>query len=247
VTNPAQRRRAVGELGAISLVEVVVCLLLLGILGGVIVPLVTAFSREDSSISQTYDVVDQLLEPAQQLATFIHEAIAPAPVGSTTAAWSVFTSNTGPNEVQFTADVGAYGSRSDAGPFTVYGPALVTVAVTTSGGQRTLVGTLQPAEAGTCPGVSTGNACHWGAAQPLFTVADLADGTSTQPVFSYLEPGGTLTSSPATNCTTTPGGCPLDTVQAVTFNLVVSDDQALPGGAQSEATILAPAYQPSVG
>jgi type II secretory pathway pseudopilin PulG len=245
--SPVPHDRHADEVGAITLVELMVCLLLLGILGGVIVPLVTAFGREDATIQRTYDAVDELLEPAQVLATFLHEAIAAAPVGSTSAPWSVFTSATGPNEVQFTADVGPYGSRSDAGPFTVYGPALVTVTVTSTGNGRTLTATLQPALPGTCPGVTTGDACSFGPSLALFSVPHLADGTASQPVFAYLEPGGTMTSSPSTTCTAAPGGCPLDSVLAVQFTIAVTNGQALPGGTESEATLLAPAYQASVG
>jgi type II secretory pathway pseudopilin PulG len=235
------------EHGAITLVELMVCLMLLGLLGAVIVPLVSSFGQEDASIQHTYDAVDQLLQPAETLATYLHEAVAPAPMGSS-ATWSVFTAQTGPDEVQFTADVGPYGSTSDAGPFTVYGPALVTVAVQPGpNGTRRLVGTLQPAEAGTCPGVTTGSACQWGTPRPVLTVADLADGTANAPVFTYLEQGGTLTSTPSTTCTTAPGGCPLDQIEAVQYTIDTTDGTGLPGGTQSEANLLAPAYLASVG
>lgn len=240
-----------GESGAISLVEVVLCVVLLGVLGAVVFPLVSSFSRESASIQDTYTAVDQLLEPTQILARYLHEATAAAPVGTTSdgqQVWSVFTVATA-TEVQFTADVGTYGAASDAGPFTAYGPALVTVSVTTGAdGRPALVGTLQQAVQNTCPAVgstsSSGGVCQWSTTKrPLFTVTDLSDGPS---VFKYLSDGA-LTSSPSTSCAAPPGSCPLDSITAVAYAIDTLNAPALPGGTQSEAFLLAPDYNAAVG
>ena len=244
---PGRRRRG-DESGAISLVEVVLCVTLLAILGVVVFPLVSSFSRESASIQDTYTSVDQLIEPTQVLARYLHEATAAAPVGTTSGGqqvWSVFTVATA-TEVQFTADVGTYGAASDAGGFTAWGPALVTVSVTTGADhQPELVGTLQPAVQNTCPATgSTGNACQWSATtRPLFTVTDLSDGTA---VFEYLI-SGSLTPAPSTSCAAPPGSCPLDGIMAVTYAIDTQNAPALPGGTQSEAFLLAPAYNAAVG
>lgn len=237
-----------GQSGAISLVEVVLCVSLLAVLGAVVFPLVSSFSRESASIQDTYTAVDKLLEPTQVLARYLHEATAAAPEGTTSngqQVWSVFTVATA-TEVQFTADVGTYGTASDAGPFTAWGPALVTASVTTGpGGRPELVGTLQPALQGTCPATgSSGSACQWSSTlRPLFTVTDLSDATA---VFQYLS-SGSLTSSPSTSCAVPPGSCPLDGITAVSYAIDTTGGASLPGGTQSEAFLLAPAYSAAVG
>lgn len=254
---PASR----GEAGAVSLVEVAVCVALLGILGAVIVPIVVSFSAESSAVQATYDAVDQLIEPSQIISRYVHEAVAPAPEASTTAPWSVFTTNTGPDEAQFTADVGSYGQPSDAGGFTAYGPALVTVSVQSgTDGQPALVGTLVPADPGTCPSPpgSTGTACTWsGRAQRLFSIPDLTGvcipghsgcDPATDPVFSYLI-GSSTTSTPSTSCSDSGGvvSCPLDQITAVQFTIDSRIAPGLPNGTQSEAYLLAPLYDAAVG
>ncbi len=251
-----------GDAGAVSLVEMAVCVALLGILGVVIVPIVVSFSAENSAIQSTYSAVDQLIEPSQIISRYVHEAVAPAPAGSATAPWSVFTTNTGPDEAQFTADVGSYGQPSDAGGFTAYGPALVTVAVQPGAdGQPALVGTLVPANSGTCPSPpeSAGTACTWsGSAQRLFSIPDLTGvcvpgqpgcDPATDPVFSYLI-GSSTTSTPATSCSDSGGGsisCPLDQIIAVQFTIASRIAPGLPSGTQSEAYLLAPIYDAAVG
>ncbi len=249
------------ETGTITLVEVAVCVALLGLLGAIVTPMVASFTAENSAMQATYDGVDQLIEPSQIISRFVHEAVAPAPQGSTTATWSVFTANTGPDEAQFTADVGTYGQPSDAGPFTAYGPALVTIAVQRgSDGKPALVGTLVPADKGTCPGPagSDGTACTWtGSAQQLFSVPDLTGvcvpgsagcDPAAHPVFSYLV-DATMTSTPSTSCSTSAGvvSCPLDQVLAVQFTFASRIAPGLPNGTQSEAYLLAPFYDAEVG
>jgi hypothetical protein len=236
------------ESGAISLIEVVLCTTLLAVLGAVVFPLVSSFSRESASIQDTYTAVDQLLEPTQILARYLHEATAAAPEGTTSdgqPVWSVFTVATA-SELQFTADVGTYGTTSDAGSFTAYGPALVTVSVTTGPDhQPELVGTLQPALQNTCPATgSSGSVCQWSSAtRPLFAVTDLSDGTS---VFQYLI-SDALSSAPSTSCSVPPGSCPLDRITAVAYAIDTQNTPGLPGGTQSEAFLLAPAYSAAVG
>lgn len=234
-----------------SLVEVVLCVTLLGILGAVVFPLVASFSQESAAISDTYAQVDHLIEPSQILSLYLHEAVAAAPVGTTSGGqqvWSVLSVAT-PTEVQFTADIGAYGTTSDAGNFTAYGPALVTVSVTTGADHHpALVGTLQPALQGTCPvvvgGTPSGSTCQWSSsARQLFTVPDL---TNSSAVFAYVS-DGSLTSAPPTACAVPPGSCPLATVTAVEFTFDSQKAAALPGGAQSEAFLLAPSYSAGVG
>lgn len=245
----------------LSLVEVVTTVALLGLLGIIVVPIVSSFTAESSAVQGTYDAVNQLIEPSQIISQYVHEAVPAAPVGSSSAPWSVFTTNTGPEEIQFTADVGTYGQQSDAGSFTAYGPALVTVSVQAgSDGQPALVGTLVPADQGSCPGppTSSGTACTWtGDAHRLFSVPDLTGACvpgsagcvpADHPVFSYLI-GSTMTSSPASTCSVASGtvSCPLDQIAAVQFTISARVAPGLPNGTQSEAYLLAPYYDPAVG
>jgi len=250
---PRARRR--GDDGT-TLIEVVVCLALLALLGAVVFPLVATFTSVSTSIQGTYDTVDHLMEPSIVLSRLLHEAVAPAPPGSS-APWSVFTSNSGPAEgtkpleMQFTADVGPYGTLSDAGHFTAYGPALVTVAVQSGpGGRPALTGTIAPAVADTCPGLATGSgsACQWQAIPiQLFSIPDFS---SSGTVFDYVETGGTVTATPAASpCTDVSDqvSCPLDQVTAVQFTFQSQRYAALSGNSMSEAALLAPAYDPSLG
>jgi len=245
-----RRRLHRGEAGT-TLIEVMVCVALLGLLGSVIFPIVASFTGISASVQGTYDTVDHLIEPSNILARLLHEAVAPAPAGSTTAPWSVFTTNSGPLELQFTADVGSYGTPADAGHFTAYGPALVTVALQSAGSSKpALVATIAAAVAGTCPGTSgTGDACQWNLAQQqqLFSIPDFTYDVS---VFSYIETGGAITTAPAASpCTDSENelSCPLDQVTAVAFTFNSQRYAALAGTTQSEAALLAPAYDPNLG
>lgn len=246
-TVPGPRRHRPGhrwrrdESGVTTLVEVAVCVGLLSLLGAVIFPLVVSFAQESTSISATYNAVDQLIGPTQTLALYLHEAVEPAAVGTTnngSEIWSTFSIATA-TEIQFTADVGAYGSTADAGNFTAYGPAQVTVQEKTGpDGKQELAGTLERAVQNTCPATgSTGSACQWTATGTLqlFTIPDL----STTSVFSFLISGGATTSAPTT--------AQMEAIEAVTYTVQTTNHTALPGGTQSEAALLAPSYNAGVG
>lgn len=215
------------EAGDFSLVEVVVCLALLSLLGAVVFPLVASFSAENTSVTDTYDAVDQLIEPTQILAMYLHEAVEPAS-GGTVLSIATY------DEIQFTADVGLYNAGS--GP---YGPARITVDLQTgSDGKPALVASEQSAQSGTCPGVTSGTACTWGTSHQLFSVPDVTDGTSSaNPIFEFAEEGSGL-------CVTS---CTLSTIQAVQYAIDTQNHTALAGGSQSEAFFLAPSYSASVG
>lgn len=261
ISAPAQlgRHRVRRDQAGTSLVELAVSMMLLVLLAVVILPVVQSFSSESRAVQSTDNTVDKLIEPSLVLARFVHEAVAPAPPGSTTAPWSTLTAASGPDELQFTANIGPYGQSSDAGPFVSYGPALVTVDIQPDpAGNPALVATLAPAVAGTCPRTSPsgaavgGTACAWDTASPieLFSISDPTTGSPTSPIFDYIGPPGTAaTTSPATTCTDTGGviDCPLDQVQAVQFTFGSNQGAGLANGTQSEASILAPAYEEALG
>jgi len=253
------RQPAGQEAGALSLVEVVVVLALLGLLLGIVLPVVSTFGQATRAITASFDTADQLEGPAATVTRLLTEAVAPAPPGDPAGWWAVFTQNTSATELQFTADVGLPGQEYQQGDpaSTIAGPALVTVQLqngpASSGGAH-LLGELQLAQAGTCPTASSPNtnppasSCQW-SAQPqiLFDLTHLQLGS--QPLFEFLLAGSSdLTPQVSTGCTgTAAGACPLDEIQAVALNLRLAPPGAPPTAYQSEVWLAAPNYDPLLG
>jgi hypothetical protein len=244
-----------------SLVEVVVVVALLGLLLGIVLPVVTTLGQASQAVTASFDAADQLQGPTATLTRLLTEAVAPAPPGSGTW-WAVFQPGTSDRQLVFTADVGPLGQELQQGnpASAVTGPALVTVSVTpepTPGGGEQLVASLALPQPGTCPPAGTAEPVASGCQYPgweeqLFDLPHLQLGS--QPLFQFLVPGSDsrgnqLQSTVPSTCTDSSStmDCPLDQVQAVTFDLQVARNGTPPTAVQSEVWLASPSYDPALG
>jgi hypothetical protein len=238
-----------------SLVEVIIVVSLLGLLLGLVFPLVSTIGAATRSVTGSLAATDQLQEPATILTQLITEAVAPAPEGSSTW-WAVFQPVTSSTELAFTANVGPLGQELQQGnqASTITGPALITVAPrSVPGGGQELVGSLALPQSGTCPAPGTTAAVSSGCQYPgwqeqLFVVPNLQ--SSNHPLFQFLLQGSTQpTTSLSTTCTenSSTTDCDLDQVEAVLFDIEAAPNGSPATELQNEVWLASPNYNPELG
>jgi hypothetical protein len=157
------------------LIETSLTVLIMSIVLAVALPTVTVFFHEQTTITNTFGAVDQLVLASETVTRFVHEAVdaspnAPAtPFVSASANAVTFTSNTGqangPEEVVVQVSNGAAGTRT-------FGLSLI------------------PATPNTCPPSHAGCTYNVGSATDTELINYLTNGTGASPVFTYLLQGG---------------------------------------------------------
>jgi hypothetical protein len=230
-----------------TITELAIALALFAILIAMTVPIVSTVFSSTTYVTNSYLNEDQLLPISTTFQNLIRSVVEPAPdlsSGQPVPAYGIYSSNGAAINEPSATSVTFFTNIGDPN-----GPAEVVAGVTGS----VFTVTVARAEAGTCPGLSSGTACSWGAAQPLITVDNVVN-TGAAPLFTYSV--GTTPIAPSNDATEfatcTATSCPAADVESVKVDLQVNVDPSRGGQAQEETVVyqlsaLSQAYQPEVG
>jgi hypothetical protein len=242
-----------------TLVELGMALFLLSILLTMTVIIMSTLTSATVFVNNTYVNENQLLPISTTFQSFIRDAVSPAPTLASGQAVPPF---------------GVYNSTSPYAATTTYGSPAVTIPTLTDTSlvlysnigdvngpelvMAQLTGTtftvkVARAQANSCPGVSTGTKCTYGAPTSLLSVLNVVN-PSTTPIFTYYLQGTGLVASPAaskfTNCTLSL--CPASTIQDIGVDLMVNgnpgkDSQATEQNVTYELSTTSQTYDAAVG
>ena len=152
------------------MIETALVVLVMSIVLAVVLPTVTVFFSEQTTIQNTFGAVDQLVLASETVTRFVHEAVDASPNPPATPFVTASA-----NAVTFTTNTGQ-----------ANGPEEAVVHVTAgAGGTRTFGLSLIPAGAGSCPPCT-----YTGSSTDSELINYLTNGTGGSPVFTYLLQGG---------------------------------------------------------
>jgi type II secretory pathway pseudopilin PulG len=159
--------------GGYTLVETLITCVVISIVLAAAFPMLPVFFRESNVVQNTYQSVDQLVLASEVVTRYVHEAVAPS--SSTTPFLSASA-----NAATFYANTG-----------NANGPQKAVMQVATAGSSRTFQLNLFTPTANSCPGISAGILCTYGASSQSFLLINyLTNGTGGSPVFTYALQGG---------------------------------------------------------
>ncbi|MGH9088357.1 MAG: type II secretion system protein [Acidimicrobiales bacterium] len=214
-TGPFARLRRTRELDeqGVTMVEMLVVMLTLGILLAIALPIVTTLLRTTSRVDVTYANVDQQLWLSTNLQRLVRSAVAPDPSVSDRPPVPAFVPGTiTPTSMTFYSDVG-----------TPNGPEEVKASCTPTSSDQTLCAAptstftvaVTPATKSSCPTTSSSaKTCTWSSAKThlLVQITHVKDGANHKPLFVYAygpqaTPGQPMATTTVCALSGAPSGC----------------------------------------